>query len=332
MYIRTLALTSALIAPLACTDNDAISDLGEEDAVTPRLGLDSGCSRWRCGYNAAEINGDSLRELHLGGQANADGVTVVGFLSPLNLLGYKLSVEDDRFVARGGLLLGTLQGAALIGSTILIKLGSGLVVPVVIAGIEEVPSWAAGGPPITAYSLVYADLDDPLAQRNVCTGTLLDPLTAAVTLIGGETYDEATKTVNPGMNGWVTLACAGSAAAKLKLLGYGPGGDVDGQGTPATVLQRQATLKMITADYCGDGQSYTKNGTPLLWANAGGTVAPEPGVTVGAFEAAWSSGGALCLDTPRDPDLAASLHCALPACAAAHSQAGEWVTMNPGDD
>lgn len=332
MYIRTLALTSALIAPLACTDNDAANGVGEEDAVTPRLGLDSGCSRWRCGYNAAEINGESLQELHLGGQANADGVKVVGFLSPLNLLGYKLSVENDRFVAKGGLLLGTLKGAALIGSTILIKLGGGLTVPVVIAGVQEVPSWAAGAPPITAYTLVYVDLEDTLSQRNVCSGTLLDPLTAAVTLIGGETYDEATKTVNPGMSGWVTLACAGSAAAKLKLLGYGPSGDFDGQGHPATVMQRQATLKMITADYCGDGQSYTANGTPLLWANAAGTVAPDDGDTVGAFEAAWSGGGALCLDTPRDPALAASLHCTLPACTAEHTQAGEWVTMNPGDE
>lgn len=317
---RPVLLASLLLTTVGCDEGST-----PEDDVELRVA--SGCSTWRCGYNAARINGESLTELHEGGAANADGVKIVGFVAPLGVLGYKLSVVNDRFVAKG--LLGTLQGSALIGGTILIKLHSGLVVPVIIAGSESVASWAEGAAPVTAYTLVYADLSNPTGKSNVCSGTLVDPLTAAVTLIGGETYDEATKTVNTGMTGWFTLACAGSAAAKMKLMNYGPNSDFDGQGHAATALQRQSTLKMITADYCGDGVSYTATGTPLYWANAEGTVAPEEGAVLGAFEASWGPNGALCLDTPRRPDLAASLHCAVPACSAGQLDAGEWHTMNP---
>ncbi|MCA9694406.1 MAG: hypothetical protein KC636_32820 [Myxococcales bacterium] len=310
-------------------DDDAPSDFTQGGEVVARdYQFSGGCSMWRCGYNAAEINGESLTELHRDGLPNADGVRVVGFLSPLALLGYKLHVIDDKFVAKGGLLLGDLEGPALLGSTILIKLSSGLTVPVIIAESGAVDSWAAGAAPITAYTLVYVDLGNPLGYSNVCTGTLLDPLTSAVTLIGGETYDDETKTVNPNMTNWFTLACAGSAAAKMKLMNYGPNSDFDGAGNPATVMQRQATLKMITADYCGGGVSYTATGTPIHWTNASGLVAPDPEEPLGAFEASWDGDGALCLDAPRRPDLAASLECNLPPCTPGLIAAGEWRTEN----
>ena len=319
---------SALLVYLTFTVGGCDEATTPEDDGEFRAGaVSTGCSTWRCGYNAARINGESLTELHEGGTANADGVKIVGFVAPLGVLGYKLSVVNDRFVAKGP--LGTLQGDALLGGTILIKLRSGLVVPVIIAGNESLPSWAAGAAPVTAYTLVYADPSNPTGKSNVCSGTLVDPLTAAVTLIGGETYDEAKKTVNTGMTGWFTLACAGSASAKMKLMNYGPSSDFDGHGHAATPQQRQATLKMITADYCGTGVSYTATGTPLHWANTSGTIAPATDAVLGEFEAAWGPQGALCLDTPRRPDLAAALGCAVPACTAAHLDAGEWQTINP---
>ena len=80
----------------------------------------------------------------------------------------------------------------------------------------------------------------------MCSGSLTDPLASAVTVLGGETYDDAGKTVRADQAGWFTLACAGSAAAKMKLMGYAPQTEFDGSGAPSTVAQRQATLK--TAD------------------------------------------------------------------------------------
>lgn len=300
-------------------------DEHEPDASTLRELTVSSCPRWRCGYNTTEVNGKSLQELHLGGQANGDGVKLVGFLPPAGLLlNWQLGVEGDALVARGGLFGNqTLRGAQLIGSIMLVKVDSLLPIPVVIAGYEEVDSWAANGEPVAAYALVYADLAQPLLQRSVCKGTLLDPLQASVVILAGERYDLDDKTVIANQNNWITLACAGSAAAKMSLLGYGPHAEFDDASEPASVAQRQATLKMITADYCGDGYSYTEDGTPLEWENQGGTVVP--GGEAGALEAIWTEDGAVCLDAPRVVELA-EVGCSLPSCEGVTLDDGEWAS------
>jgi hypothetical protein len=287
------------------------------------------CSNWRCGYNTSEINGKSLQELHLGGEANADGVEIVGFLPPLGLLfNWELDVDGDALVARGGLLgNSTLRGHALLGSTILVRVEQGLVVPVIIAGYEQLDSWASGGEPVAAYALIYADLDAPLLQRSVCKGTLVDPLQASVVVLAGDRYDLDSKTVLGDQDGWITLACAGSAAAKMALLGYGPNADFEGTGASASVEQRQATLKMITADYCGDGVAYTADGMPLLWENRGGSVVLDESFETAELEAIWTADGAACLDTPRlvDPG---DVACSLPSCDGVTLDAGEWASYS----
>jgi hypothetical protein len=298
---------------------------GEDaDATDPRLqrklGL-STCGAWRCGYNAAEINGRSLQTLHLQGLANADGVRIVGFVPPPLRFGYSLAVEGDALVAkRPG---STLAGAQLIGATILVRVQTDLVLPVVIAGYDAVPSWADGGGTIAAYTLLYLD-PDTLVTRSVCTGTPLDVLTSAVTVMGGETYDEATKTVVPDQSGWFTLACAGSAAAKMKLMGYAPQTELPGTAAPSTVAQRQATLKMITADYCGTGHSYTANGAPIVWQNQVGTVDSSDWHAPGDIEAVWTAEGASCLGATRLPD--ATPDCPLAACSGEFPVSAEWIT------
>jgi hypothetical protein len=319
-------LSGALLALLTVVGL-AGCDPGEPDSSSLRDLPVNNCTTWRCGYNTTEINGKSLQELHLGGQANSDGVQLVGFLPPLGLLlNWQLGVEGDALVARGGLFGNqTLRGAQLIGSTMLLKLDGLLTVPVLIAGYEQVDSWASNGEPVAAYALVYADLAQPLLQRSVCKGTLLDPLQASVVVLAGERYDLDAKTVIANQSDWITLACAGSAAAKMSLLGYGPHAEFTDTSTPASVGQRQATLKMITADYCGDGESYTEDGTPLEWENQGGTVVPEG--EVGALEAIWTEDGAACLDVPRIVELG-EVACSLPSCDELSLDDGEWATYN----
>ncbi|PRQ07154.1 ADYC domain-containing protein [Enhygromyxa salina] len=313
------------LAPLAGCDEAAPDD----DADLRGLSFD--CPRWRCGYNTSEVNGKSLQELHLGGTANADGVRLVGFLPPQGLLlNWTLGTEGDALVARGGLFgKSRLRGAALVGSILLLRVDH-LTVPVIIAGYEEVDSWATGGDPHPAYSLIYPDLAQPLLAQSVCKGTLLDPLLASVVVLAGERYDLDAKTVIPNQTDWITLACAGSAAAKMALMGYGPHADVDGEGTAASPDQRQATLKMLTADYCGDGHAYTVDGTPLIWENQHGTVVPSSGADLSAPEAIWTAAGALCLDTPRIPDL--EVTCTLPSCATLSLDDGEWATYAVNTD
>lgn len=278
------------------------------------------CPNWRCGFNAAEVNGHSITALNLDGIADASGLRLVGFVPPPLRLGYTLDVDGDALIARKGSK--TLTGAQMIGAILLVQLPGGLVVPVTLAGHAEVPSWAEDTPPIAAYTLLYPEPQELLGVKNVCTGSLLDPLISATTILGGERYDEATKEVLADQPRWFTIACAGAATAKMKLLGYGP------QSSATTPAQRQATLKMITADYCGDGESYTENGTAVLWSNESGSVSPPGDAVIGEVEAVWTEAGALCLDATRIAD--AEVGCALPSCDGFGLEDGEWVTHLPG--
>ncbi len=315
--VASVCFTLALF--VLCTDSAA-------DHTSTRTGsVSSTCGAWRCGFNAAEINGQSLQSLHLQGQPNEDGVKITGFIPPaLGLLGgyTTLTVENDEFVAKN--LLGSkIKGAQLVTGIILLELPGGLPLPVTILGYEQVPSWAEGAPPIAAYTLVSIDANSLLAT-NVCSGSLLNALISSVTVIGGETYDNEKKLVQAGRTGWFTLACAGSAAAKMKLMGYSPQTKFPGTNKPSTVAQRQATLKMITAAYCENGVSYTENGTPVVWNNKAGTVDSSDWHVPGEIEAVWTDKGALCYDATRIAD--AEVDCILPSCDDFSVADGEWVT------
>ncbi|EDM79975.1 hypothetical protein PPSIR1_23076 [Plesiocystis pacifica SIR-1] len=275
------------------------------------------CPRWQCGYNTADVNGKSMQELNLDGLPNADGVAVVGVTVPagllgLNLLPAELGVVGDALAAFTSPNGAPLTGAELVGAVLWLEVDGLPALPVTISGYEQVESWAEGSPPVDAYALTYVDVEGALSlERSVCKGTLVDPLQAAVVILAGERYDPETKAVLPDEDRWITLACAGSATAKVALLGYGPHGELGGQGA-ASVEQRQATLNMITANYCGDGHAYTEDGTPLAWEDAAGVVTPF--MPPGAREALWDADGALCLDTPRLVERT-EVGCELPTCA-----------------
>ncbi len=331
--MRTLNLLNLVavnigVASLTLTGCDAPGADGSDgsDGVELRDGYGYSCPTWQCGLNSAEVNGRTIRELNLDGIANTSGIKIVGFTAPLGVLGnYSLAVEKDELVAKGN--GPTLRGLGLIGATILVKEPGtlSLPLPITILGYEKIPSWAENGPDVATYALLYPDVGSVLGARNVCNGDLTDVLATAAVVLGGETYDLPSKTVNPGLDRWFTIACAGSAAAKMRLLNYGPQSNFDGAGHPATVAQRQSVLKMITADYCGNGTSYTANGTPLQYEDAAGTVSFDG--TPGAVESVWTQNGALCLDTTRISGV--QVGCNLPSCAGFNLNDGMWASYVP---
>src|SRR6185295_14525694 len=86
----------------------------------------------------------------------------------------------------------------------------------------------------------------------------------------------------------------GSTLAKLDLLGETIETQVDPFAT-ASWKERQAMLKMLVADYCGTGESFTVQGAPLMWKTQ---TVPYPGET-NVLEARWNEHGAMCIQTPR---------------------------------
>ena len=67
-----------------------------------------------------------------------------------------------------------------------------------------------------------------------------------------------------------------------------------------------ACVRMVRADYCGDGTPHTRNGTKInFWDNSGVLADdPWPGMR---FEAAWSPQGAVCVARTRLPEVAKGL-------------------------
>lgn len=310
------AVCAAWLAGCDPYGNLTVSEADDDPTAAFRSG--SSCPIWQCGFNAAEVHGAAIHELDLGGAANDAGLRILSVLpSPKGLAGgyNQLAVVGDELVLRRSDGV-TLTGPDVVGTRLVLGQGDAPLATILVVAHDTVDRWSTDGGVAHAYALTY--LADGV-ERNVCTGNDLPPRAAVALVLGGETYDMDAKTVEPDRPGWFTIACAGSAAAKLSLLGYGP------QSSATTMKQRQATLKMITADYCGTGHSYTVNGTPILWENAPGTVplAADPE----ALEAVWTGEGALCLESTRIAGM--KVACELPACDDFDLADGEWISYIP---
>ena len=118
---------------------------------------------------------------------------------------------------------------------------------------------------------------------------------------GGDWIDD------PGV---FTFACRRYALAKCVEAGYAPWDEpdlwIDGSLVSVPLRpQHQACTRMMRADYCGDGTSYTVDGTPVNFYD-------DLGLRTDAlpwdFEAEWDEDGALCASTAR-------IARALPECA-----------------
>jgi hypothetical protein len=111
------------------------------------------------------------------------------------------------------------------------------------------------------------------------------------TATGGAHIDDATR---------FTIACRGAALAKCAEQGYKPFKTVqecNSSGNCQAVDGRalhQACVRMIRADYCGDGTSHTVVGTEIDIYDAFGVKTEDP-TAVWDLEAEWTAGGAACV-------------------------------------
>jgi hypothetical protein len=110
----------------------------------------------------------------------------------------------------------------------------------------------------------------------------------------------------------ITFACDGGALAKCTEAGYSAW-------DPDLRDFSLACVRMIRADYCGDGISHTKEGTPISFGDSYGIhfMRSEP---EWMFEAIWTDAGASCLGTAPKPDGSGAL-----------APLKRWVNLwNPG--
>lgn len=86
-----------------------------------------------------------------------------------------------------------------------------------------------------------------------------------------------------------------------------------------------ACTRMGTADYCGTGISYTKDGTAIDMYDAKGIQKSEGDASF-LFEAGWSPSGAVCVNRPRYEAATTSGKAAPPSCWAGLPLCDAWST------
>jgi hypothetical protein len=103
-------------------------------------------------------------------------------------------------------------------------------------------------------------------------------------------------------DGSITFACEGAALAKCVDFGYAPWRTAQQCDAAGNCFQvsladyHQACTRMVRADYCGDGRSFTVDGTPIdLYDGIGIQTDTESW----DFEAEWTPSGAACLHDAR---------------------------------
>jgi hypothetical protein len=85
-----------------------------------------------------------------------------------------------------------------------------------------------------------------------------------------------------------TFACEEAALAKCVRNGYKPWSSLNGVSLEE---HHQACTRLLRADFCGDGSSYTVNGN---WVNLYDSVSVQADTASWAAEAEWTAAGASC--------------------------------------
>ena len=164
--------------------------------------------------------------------------------------------------------------------------------------------WVAGTDSAPTYTFIY----EKFGQEHSTCSTALAP---GASFVEAALYNDV---VIDESNGEVTyeedmlqIACLEGAIGKAGAIwGYWPD-DMDDPSTlsPGDVRENFETVtRMIRADYCGDGQSWTAPGTGVqvfdVFAHTPATShITDYGTMRPGVEAVWAPGGAVCLDDER---------------------------------
>jgi ADYC domain len=153
-------------------------------------------------------------------------------------------------------------------------------------------------------------------------------------VFAGDVYDERHKVrsvsasptcpgdaLAPDETDIINFACPGTVPSKLHLMRHTAASErKNKKGT--TISQRQAMLRMLTADYCGNGHSFTRDGTPIRFGTEDWSFINSYRIDKSmTLEAVWTARGASCLYQPRlatYDQIAAVCPTMPPRCSMAH--------------
>jgi hypothetical protein len=117
-------------------------------------------------------------------------------------------------------------------------------------------------------------------------------------LVGRTSPDGRFLDASPGI---FELICTSGAQGKCVRFGYHPW-----EGAPDGRSMREyydACVRMVRADYCGDGRAWTRDGTIIdMWDDQGIQRSDTQNDPAFSFEAGWKPDGAVCVAHTRIPE------------------------------
>jgi hypothetical protein len=235
-------------------------------------------------------NGRSLNGRSLNGRS-LNGTDLTGVVLGVSYSGVKLAsgVTLDTFRLDASHLVGTRGGQTYRDSDFLMaefvgSLGEGQQVRLRVEGIAPAPAPNAD---LNTYYLTYVGPDGlryPACVDNFGAGTSAIPVSGRWNYQsgvpgGGSKIEDASS---------FTFGCLGAAIAKCVLWGYRPWATLNGV---SLAPHHQACTRMVRADFCGDGTSYTQNGKSIDLYDSLGI---QQDTDAWQLESVWSPNGAQC--------------------------------------
>jgi hypothetical protein len=256
---------------------DAANGAGLNGAGLNGAGL-NGAGLNGAGLNGAGLNGAGLNGAGLNGAGlNGAGLNGAG-LNGAGLNGAGLN--GTTFTA--ALADGTpLSGFDFIGADFVGVLSDGNTLTLHVEDIQQADA------PNTDVLLYYVSYQDATgAVYPLCGVDSTGAVIPAIPLSGWWNYDDGSHIDDSTK---FTFSCKNKALGKCVILGYKPWQD-------GRADYHQACTRMVRADYCGNGVSWTVNGR---WINLYDNIGIEEDTEDWTFEAEWDTNGARCISSTR---------------------------------
>lgn len=291
-FVPAVALLCSCVIPSSESDEIAVT----EQYLAPN------CDEWGCGMNSPNVDSFGFHELNKQGIANDEGFRITRFEK--GGVDYALNVYKGRLSGKNA--TGTIRDNALVGARIWIANGPTAAYVLRVAQVGEAPLWARNSKEwiwVQTYILQWTTVDrgvPSIRWANLCKDPIKDLGMQAYhsVLFEGDRIDENKKEIVGLDTSWFNIGCSGSTLAKMYLTGHTHASQYYGFST--TTDERQTMLKMLSADFCGDGAAFTVGGTPLQWKDDHRWMDYTAPVKL---EARWTKGGASCLMSPRITDI-----------------------------
>jgi hypothetical protein len=237
--------------------------------------------------NSAVMNGIQMNGIQMNG-IQMNGIQMNGIqMNGIQMNG--IQMNGSQFTGTVDLGAGPVQktGPGFIGAEMILTVGTDRYT-LRFDDIYENPAQLGKG---VWFHDISVRKDGDTAWSSLCT----DPAGNQAAAIPMANYWNSTTGARVDAPGVVTFACRGAVLAKCVEWGYIPWASAAGV---ALKDHHQACTRMARADYCGDGRSYTFNGTPI---DVFDKLSPRlnarstNGLSGWTVEAEWDPNGATCV-------------------------------------